>query len=210
MAENSSLPSALAAAARHLRRADPRLAPVIAVVGPCSLRPQRPAFRALVESIISQQISGKAADAILGRFRGLFPGRPFPLPADVLAIPPERLRGAGLSNRKATYVRDLAVKFADGTIRAARFHWLTDDEIAEQLIQVTGIGRWTAEMFLIFSLNRLDVLPVDDLGLRKAVQRLYRLRELPVAETIERLAEPWHPYCTVATWYLWRSLVGME
>ncbi|MBI3764672.1 MAG: DNA-3-methyladenine glycosylase 2 family protein [Chloroflexi bacterium] len=202
---SSSSPS-LASAARHLRRTDPRLAPIIAQVGPCTLRPDRRAFRTLVESIISQQISGKAANAIVGRFRALFPGRPFPSPVEVIAIPLERLRGAGLSNQKAAYVLDLAAKFADGTIRPARFSHMGDDEIAEQLIQVKGIGRWTAEMFLIFALNRLDVLPVGDLGLRAAVQRLYHLRKLPSAATIERLAEPWHPYCTVATWYLWRSL----
>ena len=195
-----------AAASRHLRRADVRLAPIIAQVGPCTLKRERHAFRTLVESIVSQQISFKAAEAILGRFRALFPGRPFPSPAEVLAMPPDRLRGAGLSNQKMTYVRDLAAKFADGTIRPGRFARLADDDIAEQLIQVKGIGRWTAEMFLMFALNRPDVLPVDDLGLRKAMQRLYRLRKLPNAETIERLAEPWHPYRTIATWYLWRSL----
>jgi DNA-3-methyladenine glycosylase II len=198
--------STLTVAARHLRRADARLAAVVEQVGPCRLRPQGRPFRSLVEAIVSQQISGQAADAILRRFRGLFPGRPFPAPADVLAIPAERLRGAGLSNQKAAYVRDLAARFSDGTIRPRRFGRLTDDEIVEELIQVKGIGRWTAEMFLIFSLNRLNVLPVDDLGLRKAMQRVYRLRKLPTPETIQRLAAPWHPYCTVATWYLWRSL----
>jgi DNA-3-methyladenine glycosylase II len=197
---------AFTAAARHLRRADPRLSVVIGQVGPCSLRPQRGAFRNLVEAIVSQQISGQAAAAILGRFVALFPGRAFPAPADVLAVPPDRLRGAGLSNRKAAYVLDLAAHFANGAIRPARFSRLADDEIVEQLIQVKGVGRWTAEMFLIFCLNRLDVLPVDDLGLRKGVQQTYRLRRLPDAATIERLAAPWHPYCTVATWYLWRSL----
>ncbi len=197
---------ALAAAIRHLRRADPRLAAVIRRVGPCGLRPQRQAFRSLVEAIVSQQISGQAAEAILGRFRALCPDRPFPSPKDVLAVPADRLRGAGLSNQKTAYVRDLAARLSDGTIRPRRFHRQTDDEIVEELIQVKGIGRWTAEMFLIFSLNRLNVLPVDDLGLRKAMQRVYRLRKLPSAETTLRVAAPWHPYCTVATWYLWRSL----
>ena len=206
MPDASAANSALVAAARHLRRVDPQLAVVIEQVGPCSLRPQRGAFRNLVEAIVSQQISGQAAGAILGRFQALFPGRAFPSPTKVLAVPADRLRGAGLSNRKAAYVLDLAAHFADGAIRPARFPRLADDEIVEQLIQVKGVGRWTAEMFLIFCLNRLDVLPVDDLGLRKGVQKTYRLRRLPDAETVERLAVPWHPYCTVATWYLWRSL----
>jgi DNA-3-methyladenine glycosylase II len=193
-------------ALRHLRRADPQLRELIGRVGPCGLRPRPHAFRCLVEAIVSQQISGKAAAAILARFRLLFPGRRFPKPAEVLVMPPDRLRGAGLSNQKALYVRDLAARFLDGTVRASRFARMADDEIVEQLIQVKGVGRWTAEMFLIFCLNRPDVLPVDDLGLRKAVQNAYRLPHLPDAETLHRLAEPWHPYCSIATWYLWRSL----
>jgi DNA-3-methyladenine glycosylase II len=193
-------------AIRHLRRADPRLREVIGRVGPCTLRPRPHAFRCLVEAIVAQQISGKAATAILARFRLLFPGGRFPNPAQVLVTGPDRLRGAGLSNQKAIYVRDLAARFLDGTVRPNRFARQTDDEIVEQLIQVKGVGRWTAEMFLIFCLNRPDVLPVDDLGLRKAAQQVYRLPRLPDADTLSRLAEPWRPYCTVATWYLWRSL----
>lgn len=196
-----NLPQAL----RRLRR-DPRLAPLIARYGPPAFRPARNSFRALVESIIYQQISGRAADAIFNRFLDLFPGRRFPAPSQLLAVPLPRLRAAGLSIQKARYLHDLAAKFGDGTIQPRRFRWMTDAEISAHLIQVKGIGQWTADMFLMFALNRPDVLPVGDLGIRNGFKKLFRLRKEPSVEKMQALAEPWRPYRTVASWYLWRVL----
>lgn len=196
------------AAIGHLRRVDPRLAALIDAHGPLSWRPERNAFRALLESIVSQQISGKAAEAILRRFRTLYPSGRFPTPAQVLATPVEWLRSAGLSPQKASYVQDLALKFTDGTIRPRRFSRLTDEAISTELIRVKGIGQWTADMFLIFCLNRPDVLSVGDLGIRMAMKTHYRLRSLPDPAKMRAIAEPWRPYRTVAMRYLWRSLDG--
>jgi DNA-3-methyladenine glycosylase II len=200
-----ALPLNVQQAVRHLRR-DPRLAPLIAAHGLPPFEPQSNAFRALTESIIYQQLSGKAAAAIYGRFLHLFPGRRFPAPARLLALPPGRLRSAGLSNQKATYLVDLAAKFIDGTIQPRRFPALTDEEISEHLIQVKGIGQWTADMFLMFALNRPDVLPVGDLGIRNGFKKVYRLRGEPTADKMRTLAEPWRPFRTVGAWYLWRAL----
>ncbi len=187
----------------HLRR-DPHLGPLIAAHGPAQFHPSPNAFRALTESIVYQQISGSAADAIFKRFLDLFPKRRFPTPAGLVTIPLPRLRAAGLSIQKATYLLDLAAKFLDGTIQPRRFPQMTDEEIADHLIQVKGIGPWTADMFLMFALNRPDVLPVGDLGIRQGFKKLFRLRKEPAPERMILLAEPWRPYRTVASWYLWR------
>ena len=195
----------LAAAETHLAGADPVLAQIITTTGPCTLSRQVDLFGALAESIISQQISVKAADAIMSRFLSLLPAGQLD-PAAILALPEESLRAAGLSRAKAVYLRDLAAHVADGRLDLARLGQEPDEAVIAALLPVKGIGRWTAEMFLIFALGRLDVLPVDDLGFRRAVQLRYNLPDLPVRTTLPALAEPWRPYRSIATWYLWRSL----
>jgi len=199
-------PATLRKATAHLRRTDPVLAAIIRDVGPCRLRTDETggAFAALVESIVYQQITGKAAASIYGRVRKLIKRR-HPRPQDILAATEEALRGAGLSRQKVAYLRDLAEKVRDG-LKLHVLGRLEDEAVIETLIEVKGIGRWTVEMFLIFRLGRLDVLPVHDYGIRKAMQRAYRLRKLPNPDRMRRLAEPWRPYRTVACWYLWRSL----
>jgi DNA-3-methyladenine glycosylase II len=190
---------------RHLK-GDVRLAPLILQHGTPPFSPKRNTFQALSESIIYQQLSGKAAAAIYSRFLDIFPRRKFPTPGHLLTIPLPRLRAAGLSTQKASYLLDLAAKFADGTIQPRKFSVMTDEEISEHLIQVKGIGQWTADMFLMFALNRPDVLPVGDLGIRNGFRKLYNLRKDPTPEKMIALAEPWRPYRTVASWYLWRVL----
>jgi DNA-3-methyladenine glycosylase II len=190
-------------ALRHLRR-DAHLAPLIAHHGPPTFRPARSAFRALTESIVYQQLSGKAAAAIFDHFLDIFPGRRFPTPEQLMGVPVPRLRAAGLSSQKAAYLLDLAARFHDGTIAPRRFRKMTDEEISDHLIQVKGIGQWTADMFLMFALNRPDVLPVGDLGVRKGVQQFFGLADLPDPPEMQRLAVPWQPYRTVGSWYMWR------
>ncbi|MEW5839699.1 DNA-3-methyladenine glycosylase 2 family protein [Nitrososphaera sp.] len=152
-----------------------------------------------------QQLAGGAADAIRARFVKLYGGR-LPAPARLLATPDGALRNAGLSGRKIEYMKDLASRVAGGRIDLAALSEMGDEEVVSQLSEVKGIGRWTAEMFLIFHLGRPDVLPVGDLGLRKAMQKTYSLRSLPPPEKMVKIAEPWRPYRSVATWYLWKSL----
>ncbi len=190
---------------RLLKRRDHTLRRIIEQVGPCTLGPRRRYFAALCEAIVSQQLSTKAAQTIYGRFRSRF-DRNTPTPAGVLALDTADLRNAGLSRGKVSYVRDLAEKFLDSSIPRRRFAGMDDDAIIEALTQVKGIGVWTAQMFLIFVLNRPDVLPVDDLGLRKAVQQHYGLGALPEAAEFTSLAKPWRPHRTTAVWYLWQSL----
>jgi len=199
-------PATLRKATAHLRRTDPVLAAIIRDVGPCRLRTDETggAFAALVESIVYQQITGKAAASIYGRVRTLIKRR-HPRPQDILAATEEALRGAGLSRQKVAYLRDLAEKVRDG-LKLRALGRLENEAVIEALTEVKGIGRWTVEMFLIFRLGRLDVLPVHDYGIRKAMQRAYRLRKLPNPDRMRRLAEPWRPYRSVACWYLWRSL----
>lgn len=187
----------------HLRK-DRKLAKVIDKVGEFNLSLTKNPYQSLVEAIITQQLSGKAADSISTRFRAIY-GR-FPKPADVMETSDAKLRKAGLSYMKVSYIKDLSKKVESKEIQLSYMKNLTDEEIIIQLTQIKGIGRWTAEMFLIFSLGRLDVLPVGDLGLKKGIQRLYSLEELPEKEQIEHIAKKWKPYRSVATWYLWRSL----
>jgi 3-methyladenine DNA glycosylase/8-oxoguanine DNA glycosylase len=198
-------PNTLRRAAAHLRR-DRVLAPIIRGVGPCRLRVDRRTapFAALVESILYQQITGKAAATIHDRLRALC-GRPAPRPEDILRATDAELRAVGLSRQKVGYLRDLSGRVRDG-LPLHRLSRLPDEAVIEALTEVKGIGRWTAEMFLIFRLGRLDVLPVDDYGVRKAMQRAYRKRALPKADWMRKTAEPWRPYRTVASWYLWRSV----
>lgn len=192
----------MSAPLNHLRK-DRKLAKVIDLVGEFNLSLTKNPYESLVEAIITQQLSAKAADSISARFRAIY-GK-FPKPADVIGTSDAKLRKAGLSYMKVSYIKDLSKKVESKEIRLAYMKNLSDEEVVVQLTQVKGIGRWTAEMFLIFSLGRLDVLPVGDLGLRKGIKNLYSLEELPEKEQIERIAEKWRPYRSVATWYLWRS-----
>lgn len=188
----------------HLAASDPVLAGIIARYGPCTLGPQTDYFAVLCESIVSQQLSIKSSDAIYARLAAHCGGAP--TPAALLATPPEKLRELGLSGQKAEYLLDLAANFAGGAITLAAFPAMSDEEIIAQLVGVKGIGVWTAHMFLIFALNRPDVLPVGDYGVRKAFLLAYRLDALPGAKTMENIAAPWRPWRSVASWYLWRSL----
>jgi DNA-3-methyladenine glycosylase II len=190
-----------------LMRRDPVMRELILRHGPCGLAGDQHTdpYRALVRAIISQQLSTKAADTISRRFVDLFGGT-FPTPAQVLATPPERLRTVGLSGMKASFVRDLARRVVDGSLHLDALHAMGDDEVIAELTQVKGIGRWTAEMFLMFRLHRPDVLPLDDLGIVNAMTRAYRLRKRPTPKRMMQIGERWRPYRSVACWYLWASL----
>jgi DNA-3-methyladenine glycosylase II len=194
-----------AAAARHFRKVDPVIHGVFKQVGPCTLKPQRDRFGMLVRSIISQQISTSAARSIRAKLEALI--APEKVSPEVLSrLTFEQLRSAGLSSQKATYLHDLAAKAADGTVQLKTVGRKSDEEIIAELIQVKGIGRWTAQMFLIFSLGRPDVFPPDDLGIKVALRNLYGLAALPTKAEAHALAARWTPHSTFATWYLWRSL----
>jgi DNA-3-methyladenine glycosylase II len=197
-------------AVRTLRSADPRLSAVIDEVGPCRLGAQTSGpfhipgyFEALVESIVSQQLSVKAADTIYGRLIALGGGR-LPGPQELLVFPEEPLRKAGLSGPKIKYLRDLCAHVAEGRLVLDELSALPDEDVITRLCAVKGVGRWTAEMFLIFRLLRPDVLPVADLGIRKGMMKLFGLRKEPLPERMVKLAKPWRPYRSVACWYLWR------
>jgi DNA-3-methyladenine glycosylase II len=193
-------------ALEHLR-ADPVMGRLIERAGPTTLHPRRlPPFQSLTQAIIYQQLSGKAAGTILGRFQALFASGRFPTPEAVLKASPERLRSAGLSRPKASYILDLAQKTVDRLVPSLRqCDRLTDAELIERLTEVKGVGRWTVEMLLIFNLGRPDVLPVHDLGVRKGFQMAYRKRTLPKPEQLARYGARWAPYRTTAAWYLWRA-----
>ncbi len=190
----------------HLSKADPVLAQIIAEVGALGIQPRRERFQALARNIIFQQLAGEAANAIYGRFVGLFPGVEFPSPEQVLAKTDAELRSVGLSEKKALYIKDLAAHVRDGKLNFHRFHRMTDEEIIADLTRVKGIGKWTAEIFLMFNLGRPDVMPADDLGVQNAVKRHYRMRQRPNRKRLLKQAERWRPYRTAAAWYLWRSL----
>jgi DNA-3-methyladenine glycosylase II len=194
-----------AAAERHLKRRDSALAAVIRLVGPCGYSLQRDRFGMLVRSIVFQQISGAAARTILGRLTNVLPGKKV-APEGLAALTPEEFRLAGISKQKASYLQSLAALSLSGDLKLARIGKYADEEIIAQLTQVKGIGVWTAQMFLMFSLGRPDVLPWDDLGIRQAIRKLYGLAEMPTRAESERIAEPWRPYASVASWYCWRSL----
>ena len=190
---------------KHFKEHDPKIARVIQSIGPFRLKRNRNYFVVLCQSIVSQQISVAAADTIYSRFQKLFDGHA-PTPERVAGMEEAPLRAAGLSRQKAAYMKDLSCRFLDGTIRPRQLNYLGNEEIIDRLTLVHGIGRWTAEMFLIFSLNRLDILPVDDLGLRVAVQNIYRMKARPDAKRLRAIGKKWSPFETVATWYAWRSL----
>ncbi|MBV9467394.1 MAG: DNA-3-methyladenine glycosylase 2 family protein [Solirubrobacterales bacterium] len=198
-------------AVAHLRRADPVLRGLIDEIGPEGVhdrRAGRPSdhYGALVRSIVGQQLSTKAARAIYGRLTDRFGGRT-PTPAEVLADDPEQLRAAaGLSRAKVGFLRSLAEHVADGSLELEALDQLGDEDVIAELVAVKGLGTWTAHMFLMFHLQRPDVMPVGDLGIRRAVMIRYGLEQLPGPTELERLAEPWRPYRTLACLYLWQSL----
>jgi DNA-3-methyladenine glycosylase II len=187
-----------------LLKKDPNLARIIEHVGDYQIKKRNNHFAVLVESIISQQLAGAAAEAIFSRFKKLYPK--FPTAGQILDTKDAKLRSVGLSGMKVKYLKDLSQKIEDGKLKMRSISKMTDDEVIEHLTQVKGIGRWTAEMFLIFSLGRLDVLPVGDLGLRKAVQIAFSMSELPKPKEVEKIGVRWKPYRSIATWYLWKSL----
>lgn len=197
-----------AKARRLLARRDPVLRDLMRRYGPCGLAESQHSdpFRALIRAIISQQLSTHAAATIARRFEALFDG--VPTPAAVNATPDEQLRSVGLSGQKVRYLRDLCARIEGGLLPLAALDRMADEEVITVLTEVKGIGRWTAEMFLMFRLHRPDVLPVDDLGIVKAVQRAYRMRALPTPKRLMRLGEAWRPYRSVACWYLWQSLAN--
>ena len=201
-------PDEYARARRLLMRRDPVLGAAIKRIGPCGLADRQRAdhLTALLGAIASQQLSTKAAATIFGRFQALFPEGRITSVEAISALDDQALRGVGLSGQKVSYVRDLAAHILDGRLRLDELETLPDEAVIERLTVVRGFGRWTAEMFLMFRLHRPDVLPVADLGIVNAVQRLYGLRTRPDAKKLQKIGEAWRPYRSVACWYLWQTL----
>src|SRR5438094_9949754 len=195
-------------ARRLLMRRDPILGAAIKKIGPCGMadRQRKDHLTALVGAIVSQQLSTKAAATIFGRFVALFPDGHIPAAAAIAAQSDEALRSVGLSSQKVGYLRDLSARITDGRLQLDELDGLPDELVIERLTSVKGFGRWTAEMFLMFRLHRPDVLPVGDLGIVNAIQRLYRLRKRPDPKRILRMGEAWKPFRSVASWYLWQTL----
>jgi DNA-3-methyladenine glycosylase II len=195
-------------AAEHLAKNDPVLAPVIKRAGLCTIRPVSPDdyYWELVDAIISQQLSVKAARAIEERFKALYPGS-LPTPDQILITPDEKLREVGLSGAKVTYIKSLAQHIRDGKLELELLNKLSNMEVSRELTAVKGIGEWTAHMFLIFAMARLDVLAVGDLGIKAGIQKLYNLPSLPSPEQITKLAQVnnWYPYVSIACWYIWHA-----
>ena len=202
---NASYETAIA----HLRSADPVLGDLMARCGPCTLEPgDTDPFVTLCRAIIAQQLSSRAANTITERLEARFDAGIL-TPDGILATPDDTLRSLGLSRQKQASLKDLAARTRDGSLQLAALATLSDADVMRQLTQVRGIGVWTAEMFLIFSLGRLDVFPVGDLGIRKAIQRVYGYKRMPAVSTMHRHARKWAPYRTIAAWYLWESYDGV-
>jgi DNA-3-methyladenine glycosylase II len=203
----SLTPADYARARRLLMRRDPVMRAMITRHGPCGLADSQRAdpFEALVQAIVWQQLSWKAALSIYKKVLAVFDGSRCPSPQALIDAPPDALRAAGLSRPKIAYLRDLSAKVLDGALPLTALEAMGDEDVIEALTRVKGIGRWSAEMFLIFKLHRPDVLPVDDLAIAKAIQRAYRLRKLPSPRRMRQLGERWRPYRSIASWYLWRS-----
>jgi DNA-3-methyladenine glycosylase II len=191
-------------AIQHLKRRDPVLSGIIDRVGDYGIEFRDPDFETLVKSIVYQQLSGRVASVIFGRVVKAAGGKL--TPESILKLRPGRMRALGLSGQKTAYIRDLARHTRDGRVDFAELLDLPDEAVIDRLTEVKGIGVWTAHMFLIFALRRTDVLPLGDLGIRAAIRKAYGFAELPEADEMEALAARWRPYCTVASWYLWRSL----
>ena len=193
-------------AKKYLQKSDPVLAKIIAQVNLPQRKRSRNHFRALVESIISQQLSVKASDTIFKRFVKLFPGGRFPKAEAILKIPDRKFRSVGISGAKTKFIKDLALHVHQGKLNFQKIRKLSDEEVIDVLIKVKGIGRWTAEMFLMFSFDRPDLFSHGDLGLRNAIQRWYKFRKPPTAKQIDKIVTKWSPHRTLACRYLWHSL----
>jgi DNA-3-methyladenine glycosylase II len=191
-------------AINHLKKCDPVLRGIIESVGPCRMEYGPPEFHSLAEAIVYQQLNGKAAVTIFKRFAALA-GEPL-TPEGILKLTDEQLRNVGLSKQKSSYLKDLAAKTASGLLDFSRLLEMPDDEVINHLTQVKGIGVWTAQMFLMFTLKRPDVLPTGDYGVQAAIKKHYRKRKLPKPKDMEKIARAWIPYRSTACWYLWRSL----
>jgi DNA-3-methyladenine glycosylase II len=191
-------------AIEHLKESDPILAAIIERVGPCSMQFAEPTFHALAESILYQQLNGKAAATIFDRFTALA-GDPL-TPQGILKLTDEQMRGVGLSRQKTAYLRDLSEKTKAGLLEFERMPEMSEDEVIQHLTHVKGIGVWTAHMFLMFTLQRPDILPTGDYGVQAAIKKLYKKRKWPKPAVMQKIAKPWSPYRSIACWYLWRSL----
>jgi DNA-3-methyladenine glycosylase II len=192
-------------ALNHLKKSDPVMASIIERVGPYAIEYREPVFQTLVRSIVYQQLNGRAALTIFNRLKDATKADPI-TPESILKLRPARMRKLGLSAQKLAYIRELARHTRAGEVDFERIHTLEDAAVIEHLTRVKGIGVWTAHMFLIFALRRHDVLPTGDLGVRAAMKKAYALGDLPKPDEMERIAAAWRPYCSVASWYLWRSL----
>ena len=193
---------------QHLSQVDVRLGTLIALVGPCELKPdsRRTPFQALIRAVAHQQLNGKAANMILSRFIALFPGSKFPSPEAVYDVDMGKLTGIGFSRAKASYVKEIARARLDGLLPGRKeLKQMGDEEIVERLTQIKGIGRWSVEMFLIFSLGRPDVFPVHDFGVQQGFAIVYNKRKLPKPDQLLKHGEQWRPYRTTAAWYFWRA-----
>jgi DNA-3-methyladenine glycosylase II len=188
----------------EILRKDPLLTDIIDIVGDYTLKKKNHHFSVLVESIISQQLATGAAEAIFKRFKNLYPK--FPTASEILSTKKSKLRLVGLSGMKIEYLKDLSRHIEQGSLDMKSLAKKNDEDVIASLTQVKGIGRWTAEMFLIFSLGRQDVFPVDDLGLRKGVQKVFSLPDIPKPKEVDKIGQRWKPYRTIVTWYLWKSL----
>jgi DNA-3-methyladenine glycosylase II len=190
----------------HLRNADPVLAEIIERCGPFTMAYREPEFSTLVRSIVYQQLSGKAAATILNRLVDACGGEL--TPERILKLRTYKMRACGLSQQKLTYIRDLAKLTRDGKLDFAALPNLSDEEVIVALTQVKGVGVWTAHMFLMFALRRENVLPIGDLGIQNAIKKAYKKRKKVTPKHVEQQGKKWHPYCSIASWYLWRSLDG--
>ena len=195
-------------ALRHLNNVDQRMEKLIDKFGPPNFNLMNNYYESLIRSIVYQQLSGKAASIIYERFLDLFVFDIYPEPKDILAVSIETLRSSGLSYQKVNYIQDLSEKWQDGTMNLTNIDSMTDEEISSELIKVKGIGQWTADMFLMFTLGRPDVFPFGDLGIQKGVMILTNMNRLPVQKEMERKTKKWQPYRTVAAWYLWKLVDG--
>lgn len=201
-------PQTLATAATYLSKADPALAPIIAQHGICTIEPHSNYYHQLINSIIGQQLSVKAARSIRTKFYALFDGDELPTPEAILEKSVEELRAVGFSYAKARYVQDLALHVLDGRLSFSTIDQLNNQEVTTKLTAVKGVGEWTAHMFMMFSMGRLDILPVGDLGIKNGIKQLYDQDLAPSPDKIREIAiqNNWHPYESVACWYVWRSL----
>ena len=191
-------------AINHLRKCDPIMAGIVTRVGRCCIEYGPPEFHSLAESIVYQQLNGKAAFTIFKRFTALA-GDPI-TPKGILKLTDEQLRSVGLSKQKSSYLRDMAERATRGELDFSKLHEMSDDAVIEHLTQVKGVGTWTAQMFLMFTLKRENVLPTGDFGIRMAIKKHYKKRKLPNPLQMEKVAKAWEPYRSIACWYLWRSL----